>query len=242
MLSNDNILSNYYLMRVITESDSLNSEEWEKISKKLDFQLDDNSNLIVCLVVVDNKNYAEDEYYESMDKIYLYAMENIIAELFSKKYKCYCVYMKNEVVAIVERLNDGEIQDDFNNIFAITQKVMKQQFDMNISGYIGEGFVGKKNIMREYKKVSSLIKYSYIFGYETVVTTKAISDIDIVVNYDELIKWEKKLVEAIKEGDIEKSKEILDIVFVEIVKGQCYQIRKNVIASTFIRLKFVYQI
>lgn len=212
--SNVDIMRVYYLQKLIMGFYTEKQEEFQRVSKDIKFMLCTLEPLVICMLRIDNYMEFEHKYSQEEKELFKFAVINIMMEVISENYKNETVDMKNDQIIVIMNINKtDEYKKELGIILRKAQDYVLQYIKLSVSITIGDMFYNIKEINKNYNKIKYLSDYKLIFGKKSIIDfDMAQHNVnDTSVTYSE--ETGKKLIEAIKSGNLKRSDEaLLEIV------------------------------
>ncbi|WP_159449969.1 AraC family transcriptional regulator [Clostridium massiliodielmoense] len=212
-------IRNGFLKELLTSKFFLDKKQFKIKSKQLKINLD-MENILVLIFKID---YIDDFYkkYDSKESRSLVRLgiKNIIYDSLSLEYQNESIIVNNTVVSILNT-NSNISSSLKNNILTLVKDIQNKIFNnLGISLSIAISPLAKdlSYVNKCYNRASSYIKYTFRYGNKSIL------------HYDRIVKntlseyrynnsLENSLFEAIKLGNKERTNNLLDDIFDELLK------------------------
>ena len=227
---NSNILNTYFLRNLLVDSSTMMSKEFEQAINNVNLPINLNRPMVVCVLKIDKLNKFNEEYREEDRDLYKYAILNVASEIVGKLFENVAIDTKSDHVAMIVNTEGAgsdfyrEIIDMFEEIQMFIQKV----FRFSISTAVSEMSDNGLEISKNYKLALNYSEYRYIYGEGCIITKDMIQENLSNNQFDYSYLQEKKLIEAIKDGNLTSAEKITESIFNEI-RRQSYN---NILLSS----------
>lgn len=197
--TNRNALKTFALRRLISDASLPTPEEIEQVDWDIDF----NKGLRVCVLLIDDFVEFESETSDVEKRLCKFAIANIAKELVSKRANCEVVPMRNDHYVLL--VGDAqEPQDDhvssLTNAFKELQQILLQYYHLSITVSIGERVDRYQQVSQQYGHVMENASYRIIFGEGSIITPDLVGRNNENITFQFPADVEKKITEAIKSG------------------------------------------
>ncbi|MFD2611620.1 helix-turn-helix transcriptional regulator [Paenibacillus gansuensis] len=216
---NQDIVKDYYLRRVITESVSFSKENWEVYIRDHDLQISSQDGpFIVCVMKMDRYKAYTDTYSSNERKLYTFALSNIIKELVSSRFYCECVDIRNEyTLAVISRRDQWDISI-IETLLLEANRVFHVFYKLSFSTAMSREFHSHQEMASAYNQTLSILSYKLLFGDAAVIYPQMVEENlqsrQSVITHD----IERKLSEGIKAGRKKDVQEAITDIFTSLRK------------------------
>ncbi len=228
--TNNNIVQEYFLKKLIIDSPSVSDDEFEKTIHEIPALAMLKGELIVCLLKVDNYPSLLRQYSYKDCKIFKYAIMNIFNELISEYIPFKPVDLGDDQIVLL--FNANGLSDKFYHyivpVMKHVQKSILEKYDMSISCFIDDRTCTYKNVTESYNEVLGNSKYRFIVGNGCVILPEDIKKNKECAKLGYSMINEKILKDSIRVGNLEKVEEYMSKIFAEIAEMNI----NNILLST----------
>ena len=212
------IIKSYYFRKLILDSNRDVINEFDKVNSSI--SLTESDKLVICLLRIDDYNNFCREATLSERELYKFAIINVISEVVSRGFICETIDMKNDqIVVILNVVESDGFYEKITQMIKETQDFIEKYYKISFTATVSGIIQGGMNITKCYNATVDNSSYRYIYGKKSVITNTMIRrNIENSDLTDYSFPMEKKLVEAIKAGNIVKIKECLSDIFLELSK------------------------
>lgn len=217
-MSDKGIVKSYFLRKLLVDSYSVSKSEFRIMIKEKEVAISNEAPFIVCVIKIDEyKKYIE-KYNEEDRDIYRFAIINITSEILSGKFKNEAIDLKSDQIVIIMNV-DSETGDFINTIKELikqAQKFIFNYYKIKVSVSISSCSNDTKELTRLYNEALNISMYRLIFESETIITQDMVKQNieNQEIGYKPAL--ERKLMQEIKVGNIEKSGETVNNILKEI--------------------------
>lgn len=217
-MSDKGIVKSYFLRKLLVDSYSVSKSEFRTMIKEKEVAISNEAPFIVCVIKIDEyKKYIE-KYNEEDRDIYRFAIINITSEILSGKFKNEAIDLKSDQIVIIMNV-DSETGDFINTIKELikqAQKFIFNYYKIKVSVSISSCSNDTKELTRLYNEALNISMYRLIFESETIITQDMVKQNieNQEIGYKPAL--ERKLMQEIKVGNIEKSGETVNNILKEI--------------------------
>lgn len=223
---NKNITKSYWLQRCLTEGIALDRQKYDELARENGLQITNNGYLCVLILKID-------DYLEFINKndlmnrnLIKFAVMNIAGEVISEKFLNESIDLGNDHIALIINATDDKGKDCFNILGSLVgkaQEYIHKYYGISVTASASNLASGISNLPGLYSMAVANSVYRFVFGKASYITSEKIDSIRDTKNTNFLEKHETKLMEFIRNKNVEKSmKELFDII--SFLKGQDYDI------------------
>lgn len=202
--SNEKIIKLYFLRKLLLQSFSITSREFETNKSEHGIALSLDKPFLIILLVIDRHKEFEAENDIETRELLKFAVINITSEILSRNFQNEAVEMKNDEIAFIVNIGDdtADVYDLLNTMLKEAQKNIFEYYKLSFTAVLSEKTDKAVELTAVYNRVSGNSVYRFVFGHMTVIspemTKKNLTAAQHYFN-DEI---HKKLIEEIKHGDL----------------------------------------
>lgn len=217
---NKNILKQYWLNRLLKESNTIYEQSMEKVFDQCKITVFSEDKFAVCILKIDCYQSFADEYEPKDLELLRFAVINISSEVVGRKYKNEGIDLKEDLVALIIGLpfNDTDSLLNITECIKESQKHINKYFNLSVSASISHISDDAKAITLLYNEAFDNISYRIKFGYSCIVTPEILKEniINHGNNEENLKMLESELEKNIRAADYNKTESVLKDIFNEI--------------------------
>jgi YesN/AraC family two-component response regulator len=203
----ENIVSNYYLRRLVVDSPSYSGEELASCVAQNGLKVEPTGPYYLAIVKIDDyAEFVKNTNYNDRS-LYLFAISNIAEEICGKsKFACETVDMRSDHLVMLFSLGTA-VEDAVPRIVELlkhVQDVVLNFYKLSLSMTLSHPIDRHEDITEQYGHALQYSLYKLIFGRRSIVTP---DDLRPNLQHDEYnvpADAEKRLVEGIKLNDLDK--------------------------------------
>lgn len=168
-ISKKNILHNYYLKKMITQSEQIKDSEWDKVSGEI--PLDVHKTLCLILIRIDNFKQFEQKNNLHDRHLLKFAIINVVSEVLNRQFICDGIDLKDDQAIILMNTSDDYTEDTVASLLVEAQAFIEKHIELSISFTISEPWAGKSLITKHYLKALLDSNRRYILGRGAMITS-----------------------------------------------------------------------
>lgn len=217
-MSDKGIVKSYFLRKLLVDSYSVSKSEFRTMIKEKEVAISNEAPFIVCVIKIDDyKKYIE-KYNEEDRNIYRFAIINITSEILSSKFKNEAIDLKSDQIVIIMNVDSetGDLINTIKELMKQAQKFIFNYYKLKISVSISGCNNDTKELTRLYNEALNNSMYRLIFKSETIITQDMVKQNIENQEIGYKAALERKLIQEIKVGNIEKSGETVNSILKEI--------------------------
>lgn len=217
-MSDKGIMKTYFLRKLLVDSYSVSKDEFETMRKEKDITISNKASLVTCVIKIDDYKKFSEKYNEDDMALYRFAIINITSELLSDAFKNEAIDLKSDQIVIIMNV-EGEADEAFPTIKELikqAQKFIFYYYKIKVSVAISRCSNDTKELTRLYNEALNISMYRLIFESESVLTQDMVKQNIENQEVGYKVALERKLIQEIKVGNIEKSGETVNNILKEI--------------------------
>ncbi|EMS69034.1 AraC family transcriptional regulator [Ruminiclostridium cellobioparum] len=217
-MSDKGIVKSYFLRKLLVDSYSVSTSEFRTMIKEKEVTISNEAPFIVCVIKIDDyKKYIE-KYNEEDRDIYRFAIINITSEILSGKFKNEAIDLKSDQIVIIMNVDSetGDLINTIKELIKQAQKFIFNYYKIKVSASISSCSNDTKELTRLYNEALNTSMYRLIFESETIITQDMVKQNIENQEIGYKAALERKLMQEIKVGNIEKSGETVNSILKEI--------------------------
>ncbi|MFD0693608.1 AraC family transcriptional regulator [Paenibacillus sp. GCM10027628] len=217
---NIGIMKLYFLRKLLFNSNSLNSNEFDDLLRELNVSLVKEKPILICILRIDD--YKRFLNSKNMDERELlrFAIMNITTECISKSFVVQMVDMKDDSFTIL--MNVDVIDEDEKKLEQYlheAQSCLQRFYKLSVSTALSKRITDYTEITAEFNNTMSNSDYRYMYGKGSIISKALISDLtDSRVEIEQVLELENKFFDTVRRGDFGKATERLEDLFLKIKK------------------------
>lgn len=221
-------LEEYYVLKLVRGD--IKSPEMNEKLKQLDASSNEWKRMAVLTIKIDTLQGTR--YSDRDSELLLFAVSNIVGDLIPAPNRLMPIVVQSSQVTLI--FDDPKSTEDFRTyIYGIAKKVQNEvgnYLSLRISIGISRSYGGLKEANRAYKEALDALKYSSLFGKETILHIDDVQPAhSVTTEYPK--ELERQIFDAVKMADRDKIQQLLDPFFEEI-SGQYHNYNDYQIAVT----------
>lgn len=215
--SKEQLLKNYYLTNLLVGSYSMTMEDIEDASEK-NIDLFGYGKLVVCVIKIDQYNYFGMKRISDQE-LYRFAIANIMNDIVMSKYHNKAIDMKKDQIVLIA--NAGQEEGDhiirtLSDCIAEAQRMIMNYYKLTVSVSIGEMVESAIALEGSYRMALYNANYRLLFGRNSIITGEKVKTNNENQQVYYAQQWNKKLVEAMKSGNIKNAENVILSILDEI--------------------------
>ncbi|WP_313559259.1 AraC family transcriptional regulator [Ruminiclostridium cellobioparum] len=217
-MSDKGIVKSYFLRKLLVDSYSVSKSEFRTMIKEKEVTISNEAPFVVCVIKIDDyKKYIE-KYNEEDRDIYRFAIINITSEILSGKFKNEAIDLKSDQIVIIMNVDSetGDLINTIKELIKQAQKFIFNYYKIKVSVSISSCSNDAKELTRLYNEALNTSTYRLIFESETIITQDMVKQNIENQEIGYKAAFERKLMQEIKVGNIEKSGETVNSILKEI--------------------------
>lgn len=208
------IAGQYYLRKLITESQTIPEYQFEAYVKEHHLNIGLQGPFLLCILKLDN---AGNQTIREKNLLH-FALANIVQEFVSTLCRCEIAEMRQDHLIMLISLDEAE--EDTHRILSLqfeqAQEAFERLYRVTFSLAISERIDSLRLLSQTYNELQQTLRYRFIFGHGAVILPDMIRDNNENRRSAISVEWEKKLVESIKVNNRDAFLKALDRIFQEI--------------------------
>lgn len=215
--SEQEILKTFFWRKLLVDSNSISSSEIDKAAEDFNINFNLHAPHFICIAKIDNYE-AFKEYYTPMDQaLCAYGITNISLEWISKKFASEAVEIKNDYMAfLIAGEASSKTVSDLVELWQQAQQFIEKYYRTSISISISHTACNYREVSERYFAALEISSYRLIFGKSSVITEEMVKVNANNPQFGYSASSEKKLIDALKYGNISDCEEALDRIFNEM--------------------------
>jgi AraC-like DNA-binding protein len=212
------VMKQFWLRRLLTESLSIGGSELEAVFKEMRFSLPLGGAYALCLLKIDNYPEFQSTFNARDKETIRFAMINIASEIVARRYPNEGLDMKEDHVLLIVSIpvEDDQYPSSMLALMKEAQETVSRFFKVSFTASISDKAEGLGTLNILYNKALDQAMYRLLLGHSSVITYEKIKrNAESKKNgySKELEEW---LVETIKSGNVASMKEVLTNLFEEL--------------------------
>lgn len=219
--SDREILKNYFLRKLLVDSQSVTTGEFVKATSETGVCLSPYEPGLVCIVKIDDRTQFEQMFNHFDRDLCIYGIINISSEILSESYRVEAVEMKNDHVAFILNINDSDKETmvlEITSLWKMAQTYVRQYFKVSISVFISDPCENLHDLADKYELALNNTVYRLIFGKSCILTNQTIQTNSDNAQVGYSASLDKKLIDSLKSGNALAAEEALNKIFDVIAK------------------------
>ncbi|MNH90083.1 HTH-type transcriptional regulator YesS [compost metagenome] len=202
-LSNQHVLSHYFLRRWITDSTSITAQEYKDYT--VERNLPAEPAFLLCLLKIDDYAEFRDSRSELEKKLCKFAVTNIVEEVIGESHSNQAVDMMNDYLIVLIHLPqaDTDAYTLFIDKMKYVQETISEYYKLSITAVFGEAFTDYRRMSTHYEMTLTLSMYRLTLGKKAIITPAVYRDRDHQTDDQIPYDLEKRFVESIKSNQQE---------------------------------------
>ncbi|OUS74978.1 hypothetical protein B1748_19855 [Paenibacillus sp. MY03] len=224
--SKRNIVKEYYVQKLLKESDSINPGEFRQFIKDNALHIETDSSYVMALLTIDERSVRQ------MDaQLSAFALMNIVEETFYRHFQCEAIDMQTGHLVLLISISDESegTMDTISELLREVKKTVTGYYGMAFNVAISEPIEGYTELSERYLELQEIAMYRIIYGMDSVIYPEMTADNrkneDVGISLD----TEQKLIESIKLNNQDKIKLQLEDIFAQLSRLNYH----NMITSLF---------
>ncbi|QGQ99259.1 AraC family transcriptional regulator [Paenibacillus psychroresistens] len=216
-----NIVENYHLKQLITDSSLVTLAEWKDFLGENSFLINGKYKLLLCLLKIDDYKAFKERLSTQDQKLISFAIGNIADEIVGSQYPCKTVEMRNDEYIILIGLptTPGRSAAEIHTRLQEVQSIIYDYYRFSLTVAISEEVGQCLELSKQYLYAQKVAKYRLIFGKMALIHPAMISEHMNNPDFQITNELKKKLAEGIKSSqDGEQLSELLQTIFQKIHK------------------------
>ncbi|PYI52618.1 helix-turn-helix domain-containing protein [Paenibacillus flagellatus] len=167
----------------------------------------------VCLVDVDEFGRFRQTYREKDRSLMLYALRKMCEELCEELPQASCITaapLPGQVAIIIglDRVSDG-IERKVTEMVAQINGKVRQYFQFTVTVTLSDPVKDYRGISDAYQQALELLSYRLLLGHSQLITNRDLKP-SVQQSRTTIVKWQKRIVSSIAQGDLEGAAAQLD--------------------------------
>jgi YesN/AraC family two-component response regulator len=174
-------------------------------------------NFAVAVFYIENYDglFPEENYGDPEEKIKLIQriLNNIIDELIGEDNQAFMIEHDDITICLInlKDISEQEQKKELNRIFLTAQKLLLEKFKLNVTISISGSHKSFIGISNAYQEAIEALEYKLVMGSGNIIHYDSIKESRQAYFYS--LEMEQRLMNSIRSGDYEKSKEVLEYIF-----------------------------
>ncbi|WP_169084948.1 AraC family transcriptional regulator [Paenibacillus sp. PL91] len=204
-ISSEQIVSKYYIRRFLTDSQLFSHHDMQHLIEKHELNISVKDELLVCVMKIDNFAIYDNSMTGSTKKLYNFAIVNIAQEMMSRHYPCEAVEVRGDhVVLILSRsmYDENMLFEQVPPLLREIQDTIERYYSISLSCGISDVISQYPFLSAAYTQALRLSQYMIVKGHKSIITAE---DIQMNLASKQMSlpdAIERKLVEALKKGQL----------------------------------------
>lgn len=214
----DRIMKTYWLRKLITEGEWIDSEESESVFKSNILNISANDCFIICVFKIDNFAPFKLENNIINRDLIKFAIVNIMSEVISQSFPVETVEMYEDQMVSVVGI-EGEQEDyimEISNKIKRSQEYILQYFNISVTASVSERVLDLWTIPQGYEYALKSSLYRFTMGKMSIIVPEKIKQNISSTKQEYSKKLDKLLVESIKTSNIKDIEVSLKIILEDI--------------------------
>jgi len=207
-------LKRYHLEQLIINDSKI---EWQKFKKSQpNHWLLETSQYSFCLLNVKIDRIQNEASFEDNNSILLlYAVQNILDELFNKQYHAEIIQSDFQLLGIIQ-VSDENYTIEIKKIIQEAQHFIEKYYSLTITTYFSDTTDSPENFNTLYLQAVKALKYGFLFSPNSIISNEAI--MKNLQNSESMYSQglDKKLIHSLKCENLEYINDTLDKIFSQI--------------------------
>jgi AraC-like DNA-binding protein len=214
------ILRVYWLKKLMLDSTSISEEDFAKAREEHRISVTQDSGFAVCVIKIDNFRGFEQKHSIHDRDLTKFAIINIASEIIAESYICDGVDIQEDHIALVLNVGqeDAGFYERMTELLTQAQENIQKYFSVSVSASISEKVKDIKGLTAMYNNALHNSVYRFVLGKKSVIYPAKIEQNLENKHLDFSFTLEKKLVDAMKSGNIQSIEESLDKILGEILE------------------------
>lgn len=222
------IVTDYY--NSIIKGEFINASKLKEKLEETDLPLND-KNFVLLLFQIEKEGVLDD----SKDQLAKFSLSNVCYEIFSKEYSCLILEVATDSLALIVNHNiddDVQITNELTQLILEIKDFFKKELDVYFSVALSNSYSNVEALGKCYTEALEAMEYKLVFGEDNIIIYSEVSNRKNRISLNSQV--ENHLINFIKTGDFENSRDILNKIFDE-------NIFKNDISISFVKC-FLYDL
>ncbi|QGQ94401.1 helix-turn-helix domain-containing protein [Paenibacillus psychroresistens] len=217
--NNTAIMKLYFLKKLLINSSSLNSFEFEGLLKELNDSLSKDKPFVLCVLRIDNyKEFLQSKSLNNRELL-RFAISNITTECISEAFVAQTVDMKEDSFTILLNVEDhADYEERLKQLLQAAQSYITNYYHVSISVAISSRITEFAAITVEYNNAYNYSLYRYIFGNKVIISEALIAKQIGTEDIEDVLELENKFIDSVRKGDLAKIGDKFDVLFEHISK------------------------
>ncbi|MFD0616121.1 AraC family transcriptional regulator [Paenibacillus sp. GCM10027629] len=216
--SKDRLLNNYYLTNLLVDSHAMTKDDIASAIESNTALFESGGKLVVCVIRIDQYNHFLLKSNRDQE-LFRFAIANIMHDTVKAKFYNETVDMKKDQIVLI--VNTGQAQHDeviptLAGCIAEAQNMIMNYFKMTVSVSIGEMAESAIALEGSYRIALYHANYRLLFGRNSIITGDSVTANNENQQVYYAQQWNKKLVDAMKSGNIQNAEKVIVSILDEI--------------------------
>ncbi|GBF76505.1 AraC family transcriptional regulator [Paenibacillus sp. 598K] len=213
--SKRNIVKEYYIQKLLKESDSIAREEFRQCIADNGIHIHPDGRYLIAVLTIDENSVRQ------MDaQLSAFALMNIVEETFFRHFLCECIDMRTgHLVLLISTADKTEqTMDTIGLLLREVKKTVASYYNMKFGVAISVPCEDYTELSERYLELQEVAMYRIIFGLDSIIVPEMTFDNRMNAEVGISLELEQKLVESIKLNNEDKVRLSLDGIFSQLSK------------------------
>ena len=213
------IMKLYFLKKLLLNSYSLSTQEFEELLKELNPAFSKDKPFILCVLRIDQYKHFLKSKSLAERELLRFAITNVTTELISEAFVVQTIDMKDDSFTILvntELEQNGE--EKLQLLFKEAQSYIQQYYHISFTAAVSRRITEYTTITAAYNHTFDNSHYRYVFGKMSIITDSLLNEPPNKADIEQVLEIESKCMDLLRRGELAKAEEKFEDLFVNIRK------------------------
>lgn len=231
------IVHMYYFRKLLAESMDYDREQFTGTIRRNGLNIGEQGPYRILVIAIDGIGRMSRLLPANDIKVFHFAIMNIAEEFINKDYRCTGAEMRSDHLAFLVSADQSSGTDTRIELIGLLKQIqdtVSHYYKITISAALSDPFSGYTEITEQYGRTQQAIRYKLVFGRQSILTPDAVEDNIHNVDLRMPSELERKIVESIKSGDVQRVGASLDRLVQHLARCPYDQIMTDMMQVTIL--------